>query len=70
MAFKKIGALWLKEGPKGKFMSGEIEIGGQTHRIMVFKNNYKDAPNKPDYTINTDAPDETAQASNPDTTFE
>ena len=54
MALKKIGGLWLKEGPKGKFMSGEIdrEEGG-TMKIMVFKNQYKsEGLNRPDYTIN------------------
>jgi len=46
-----IGALWLKDGKKGKFMSGVIEIDGKKTSILVFKNTYKDNDKKPDYTI-------------------
>jgi len=49
---KSIGALWLKESKAGnKFMSGKIDINGVSVRLVVFKNNYKDAENKPDYLI-------------------
>ena len=48
---KYIGALWLKEGKNGKFMSGEIEIDGEKTSILVFKNTYKEKPNQPDYKI-------------------
>ena len=51
MALIKIGALWLKNGKSGKFMSGEVEIDGRKYQILVFKNNYKDSDNKPDYII-------------------
>ena len=52
MGFQKIGALWLKQGKKGKFMSGEIEIDGVTHKLTVFKNDYKKEDKHPDYIIN------------------
>ena len=51
MSSKDIGALWLKDGKNGKFMSGKIEIDGQAHDIVVFKNGYKEKPNQPDYKI-------------------
>lgn len=43
----KIGALWLKDGPNGKFMSGVI--GGKP--VLVFKNKYKKQDNHPDYNV-------------------
>jgi uncharacterized protein (DUF736 family) len=49
---KSIGALWLNESKKGnKYMSGNVEIQGVKHKIVVFKNNYKDDDKKPDYRI-------------------
>ena len=52
MALNKVGALWLKDGKKGKFMAGNITIGDQEISIMVFKNDKGDNPKRPDYTIN------------------
>lgn len=52
MALQKVGALWLREGQKGKFMAGEIEIGDKKISVMVFKNDKGDNPKRPDYTIN------------------
>ncbi len=39
MAMEKIGALWLKDGKSGKFMSGVI--GGKN--VLIFKNTRKQA---------------------------
>jgi len=50
-----IGALWVKEGKKGDFYSGYIEVenGGKKEkiRIVVFKNNYKNKETSPDFQI-------------------
>jgi len=43
----KIGALWLKDGKGGKFMSGII--GGK--QVLIFKNKYKKQDNHPDYNV-------------------
>jgi len=51
MALESIRALWLKEGKKGKFMSGEIEVSGEKLRVMVFKNDKGDNDKRPDYRI-------------------
>lgn len=53
MAFKKIGALWLKEGKNGKYMSGTIQEDVPAGaKLLVFKNTYKKDEKHPDYTIN------------------
>jgi hypothetical protein len=47
-----IGALWIKESDKGKFMSGNIEFpDGAKINITIFKNNNKKQSNHPDYNI-------------------
>lgn len=54
MALEKRGALWVKEGPKGKYLSGEIEFDDVKRNIMVFKNSDKwiaENPNRPAYEI-------------------
>jgi len=48
---EKCGALWVKDGKKGKFMSGEIEINGEKLRVMVFKNDKDGVDKRPDYRI-------------------
>lgn len=57
MGLTKIGALWVKDGKKGKFMSGQVEIEGVKYAILVFKNT-KTSDKQPDYNINlrTDEP--------------
>ena len=54
----KLGALWLKEGRSGKFMSGVItlEDEGIEIKLLVFKNTYKEENRHPDYVI-FEAPD-------------
>lgn len=59
---RRVGALWLKQGKKGKFMSGSFEPYGRDgvkFKFLVFKNARKDKASDPDYTINmteTDKP--------------
>jgi hypothetical protein len=53
MALKAAGGLWLKDGAKGKFFSGEFEPegkGGPKYRVMIFKNTEKEGK-QPDYRI-------------------
>lgn len=48
----KIGALWIKENEKGKFMSGEIDLITSKINVVVFRNeNKKEGSNHPDYEI-------------------
>jgi hypothetical protein len=53
MSFKSIGALWTKEGNKGKYLSGNIELNGHKLNISIFRND-KAEGKKPDYKINAD----------------
>ena len=48
---KNVGGLWLKEGAKGKFMSGEIELGGVKQHILIFRNDKDGVEKRPDYRI-------------------
>ena len=64
MGLRKVGALWLRDGKKGKFMSGVLEHNGEKINFMVFKNSFKekDGPKAPDYTINISEDDEDPRA--------
>jgi uncharacterized protein (DUF736 family) len=49
---ESIGALWLNEAKDGKkYMSGVVTIDGTDHKIVVFRNNYKEEEKHPDYKI-------------------
>lgn len=47
----KIGAAWVKTSKKGdKFFSGQVEIGGQKIKFVMFKNGFKEeGSNNPDW---------------------
>ena len=63
---ESIGGLWLKESHKGtKFMSGEIEINGVKHSVVVFKNDKGDNERRPDYRIYPSRPKSETGANNP-----
>lgn len=47
----EIGALWRKQGRKGEFLTGEINIDGVAHRFIAFPNQTFDKPNRPAYRI-------------------
>lgn len=48
---ESIGALWINNGKNTIYLSGQIEIDGKKHNIVVFKNNYKKEDKHPDYKI-------------------
>jgi muramidase (phage lysozyme) len=51
----KIGALWVKHGNKGAFMSGTVSLDEEnpnmTVKVLIFKNNYKEESKHPDYVV-------------------
>lgn len=52
MADQSIGALWLKDGQRGKFYSGKVKVNGTEIGIVIFKNDHKQPGEKtPDYRI-------------------
>lgn len=49
---KDIGAIWVKSGQYGDYLSIQIEINGQKHNFVAYPNKYKEAGDKkPDYRI-------------------
>lgn len=49
---KDIGAIWVKSGQYGDYLSISIEINGQKHNFTAFPNKYKETGDKkPDYRI-------------------
>ena len=47
---KSIGALWIMSGDKDEYWKGNIEIDGEKHNVIVFKNSYK-KDKQPDFKI-------------------
>ena len=51
MVEKDIGALWIKNGAKGQYMTGTIEINGEKLNIVCFTNQNKKETKHPDWRI-------------------
>jgi hypothetical protein len=49
---ESIGALWIRNGSSGEFLSGKITINGKETEIIAFVNTYKQEGEKtPDWRI-------------------
>lgn len=52
---RELGAFWTKDGPKGKYLSGTLEVDelGVKRKIAVvmFPNRYKESDRQPDYVL-------------------
>lgn len=57
------GALWTKTGPKGEYMTGNLEVNGVKVKVVAFKNTNKKNPNEPDWRILEPKPREEAAKS-------
>lgn len=62
---KDLGALWVKTGAKGQYMTGTIELNGQKINIVCFTNQNKKELNHPDWRILKAVPREQTQTNNP-----
>ena len=51
MADKSIGALWKKQGNLGEYYTGNVEIDGVKHKLVFFKNGFKEKETQPDFMI-------------------
>lgn len=59
MAEQSIGALWRKEKNGNEYFTGNVEIEGIKHPIVIFANKYKDGmENRPDFKIFPSKPKE------------
>ncbi|MGY3406078.1 hypothetical protein ACVWZV_002191 [Bradyrhizobium sp. GM5.1] len=47
----EIGALWIKNGPKGQYMTGHVTVNGETVKLVCFTNNYKKEEKHPDWCV-------------------
>lgn len=59
----RIGALWSKKGPKGDYMTGQLELNGEKIPVVVFFNANKTKDTQPDWSILRSRPKE--QSENP-----
>ncbi len=57
------GALWIKSGAKGEYLSGVIEIDGVKTSLVAFKNQNKKEAKHPDWKIMESKPKEAFQSS-------
>ena len=55
---KDIGALWIKNGNAGQYMTGSIEVAGQKVSIVCFINKHKKEAKHPDWRIFVSQPSE------------
>lgn len=64
MPFEKdpneLGVLWEKDGNRGPYFTGSLEIDGTKHQIVVFKNGNKRSEKAPDWRILKSKPREQA----------
>lgn len=47
----EIGALWIRTGPKGQYMTGSITVNGEAIKIVCFPNNFKKEERHPDWRV-------------------
>ena len=66
MAFEKdpneLGVLWAKTSARGDYFTGSIELNGEKHQIVVFKNGNKKSEKAPDWRIMRSQPREQRNA--------
>lgn len=48
---KEFGALWIKTGPKGEYLSGTISIGTEKIKVVAFLNKTKKNDKEPDWRV-------------------
>lgn len=62
---KDLGALWVKKGAKGEYMTGSITIDGVETRIVCFLNTNKTETKHPDWKILRSIPQNKTEQNNP-----
>ena len=57
MGLTKVGALWNGKPGSKAIYNGNIEIGGQKYKLLIFPNEDKSKDTQPDFRICTDMDD-------------
>lgn len=69
---REMGAFWTKDGPKGKYLTGNIEVDElgikKKIRVVVFANKHKNHDRAPDYVIYKSEPQENTDQKTKQTT--
>lgn len=69
---REMGAFWTQDGPKGKYLSGSIEVDElgvkKKIRVVMFPNRFKDNDKKPDYVLYVSQDAEQDSPSTPEVT--
>ena len=66
MAEKELGALWIRTGAKGQYMTGTLTIDGTAIKVVAFTNHNKKNEKEPDWRILRSVPREQTENVVPD----
>jgi uncharacterized protein (DUF736 family) len=48
---RELGALWKRESPNQKYLTGRIQVDGKEVNVVVFMNKHKSKDNQPDFRV-------------------
>lgn len=64
---RELGALWIRKGNKGEYMTGTIKLGDTVTEIVCFTNQHKKDAKHPDWRILRSVPRDQAESAQPGT---
>ncbi len=50
-AQRELGALWKRESPNQKYLTGKVKVGDEDVNIVVFSNKHKTKDSQPDFRV-------------------
>ena len=48
---RELGALWKRESPNQKYLTGKVKVGDEDVNIVVFSNKHKSKDSQPDFRV-------------------
>ena len=48
---RELGALWKRESPNQKYLTGKLQVDGKEVNVVVFSNRHKSKDNQPDFRV-------------------
>tara|TARA_Y100000310_G_scaffold295215_1_gene326340 strand:- start:3456 stop:3716 length:261 start_codon:yes stop_codon:yes gene_type:complete len=48
---RELGALWKRESPNQKYLTGRLQVDGKDVNVVVFMNKHKTKENQPDFRV-------------------